>query len=100
MDDIRLFQGPHDQNVTEKSVQEPLMADILGRKIEIEMNAFYRHITGMFILFTEAIDIHLMFAARLASELSREILDVNTRSSVNMRRIFICQESNFHGIPS
>jgi len=76
------------------------VADILRRKIEIEMNAFYRDRTGMFILLTETIYIHLMLATLLAGELSRKILHVNTRSSVNMRRIFVCQESNFHSIPS
>jgi hypothetical protein len=70
MNDIRLLQGPHDHNIAEEGIQQLLVADILGRKIKIETNPFHRDGAGMFPLFTEAIDIHLMHPALLAGELS------------------------------
>jgi hypothetical protein len=97
MDDIRLLQRSHDQNVPEKGIQQFLVTDILGRKIKIETNPFHRDRAGMFPLFTETVNIHLMLPALLAGKLSRKILYVNTRAPINMRRIFICQKGNFHG---
>jgi hypothetical protein len=70
MDDIRFLQGSHDHNIAKKSIQQFLMTDILERKIKIETNPFHREWAGMFTLFTEAIDLHLMLSAFLAGELS------------------------------
>ena len=54
----------------------------------------------MFTLLAEAIDIYLMLVALLAGELTRKVLDVNARASVNMGWIFIGQKGNSHGFIS
>jgi hypothetical protein len=70
MDDIRLLQGSHHQNISEKGIQQLLVAYILGRKIEIETDPFHRERAGMFTLLSETVNIYSMLPTFQAGELS------------------------------
>ena len=97
VDDVgRLHRADHRQ-VADERVEQLCVTGILGGEAQRRRDAADAEVPIRLVLLAEAEHVDAMRAPLRARQLAGEILDVDTRAAVDVRRILVREESDAHG---
>jgi hypothetical protein len=98
--DVRVGERAAHHEVLQQGGEESRVPGVLRRQRHWRLDAGHRQVRGALVLIAEAHDLHVM--ARVVVErrqLAREVLDVDARAAVHVRRVFVGQDGDVHAAP-
>ena len=99
MDDFDVADHSRHDHVAEHRLLEPLVFRVLKGEIKAGFDALDAEVSRAEMLVAEADDGHLVAAVVDASQLPGEVLDMNPRASIDVRRVFVGKDGNPHRRP-
>ncbi len=97
VDDVGRVGGAHHGEVAREGIEQPGVARIAGGERCRSGNAAHAQIPFVLMLLTKTKHVPLMGSPVRARELACEILDVDTRSAVDVRRVFVGEQRDAQG---